>query len=308
MSQSLLLASTQWVLHLLTLLLLPPLIPGLINKVKAVMAGRNGPPVLQLYYDLAKLAHKRAVFSRTTTWVFLAGPIGAVAAALVAGLLVPFGQTGTLLPFEGDVILFAYLFGLARFLTVLSALDTGSSFEGMGAAREVAFSALAEPALFLGFAALAKASSSLSLSTMLLGSGLGSGRIAGPLILVLVGWATVFLAENARIPVDDPNTHLELTMIHEVMVLDHSGRPLALVLYGASLKLLVLGAMLLDPLLPRAPRAWQNWLLFYAGLGGLAVAVGLVESMTARFRMTKVPQFLIAGILASAFAFLLLLV
>jgi formate hydrogenlyase subunit 4 len=308
MSQPLLPLSIQWAVHLLTLLLLPPLIPGLINKVKAVMAGRNGPPVFQLYYDLGKLAHKRAVFSRTTTWVFLAGPIGTVAAGLVAGLLVPFGHTGTPLSFEGDVILFAYLFGLARFLTVLSALDTGSSFEGMGAAREVAFSALAEPALFLGFAALAKASSSLSLSTMLLGSGLGSGRIAGPLILVLVGWAIVFLAENARIPVDDPNTHLELTMIHEVMVLDHSGRPLALVLYGASLKLLVLGAMLMDPLLPRAPQAWQNWLIFYGGLGVLAVAVGLVESMSARFRMTKVPQFLIAGILASAFAFLLLLV
>jgi formate hydrogenlyase subunit 4 len=308
MSQSLLPLSIQWAVHLLTLLLLPPLIPGLINKVKAVMAGRNGPPVLQLYYDLAKLARKRAVFSRTTTWVFLAGPIGTVAVGLVTGLLVPFGHTGTMLPFEGDVILFAYLFGLARFLTVLSALDTGSSFEGMGAAREVAFSALAEPALFLGFAALAKASSSLSLSTMLLGSGLGTGRIAGPLILVLVGWAIVFLAENARIPVDDPNTHLELTMIHEVMVLDHSGRPLALVFYGASLKLLVLGAMLMDPLLPRAPHGWQNWLVFYAGLAVLAAAVGLVESMMARFRMTKVPQFLIAGILASAFAFLLLLV
>ena len=308
MSQPLIPVSIQWAVHLLTLLLLPPLVPGLINKVKAVMAGRSGPPVLQLYYDLAKLAHKRAVFSRTTTWVFLAGPIGTVAAGLVAGLLVPFGHTGTPLSFEGDVILFAYLFGLARFLTVLSALDTGSSFEGMGAAREVAFSALAEPALFLGFAALATASSSLSLSTMLLGSGLGSGRSAGPLALVLVGWAIVFLAENARIPVDDPNTHLELTMIHEVMVLDHSGRPLALVLYGASLKLLVLGAMLIDPLLPRAPQAWQNWLIFYVGMGTLAVAVGLVESMMARFRMTKVPQFLIAGILASAFAFLLLLV
>ena len=308
MIQPLIPASIQWALHLLTLALLPPLIPGLINRVKSVMAGRTGPPVFQLYYDLAKLARKRAVFSRTTTWVFLAGPVGTVAAGLVAGLLIPFGHTPTPLAFEGDVILFAYLFGLARFLTVLSALDTGSSFEGMGAAREVTFSALAEPALFLGFAAMAKVSSSLSLSTMLLGPGLGSGRIAGPLILVLVGWAIVYLAENSRIPVDDPNTHLELTMIHEVMVLDHSGRPLALVLYGASLKLLVLGALLVDPLLPRAPHAWQNWLLFYAGTGALAVSVGLVESATARFRMTKVPQFLVVGILASAFAFLLLLV
>jgi formate hydrogenlyase subunit 4 len=308
MSQPLIPLSIQWAVHLLTLLLLPPLIPGLINKVKALVAGRTGPPVLQLYYDLAKLSRKRAIFSRTTTWVFLAGPVGTVAAGLVAGLLVPFGHTGTPLSFEGDVILFAYLFGLARFLTVLSALDTGSSFEGMGAAREVTFSALAEPALFLGFAALAKASSSLSLSTMLLCPGVGSGRIAGPLILVLVGWAIVFLAENARIPVDDPNTHLELTMIHEVMVLDHSGRPFALVLYGSSVKLLVLGAMLMDPLLPRTAHAWQNWLIFYGGLGVLATGVGLVESMMARLRMTKVPQFLIAGILASAFAFLLLLV
>jgi len=126
--------------------------------------------------------------------------------------------------------------------------------------------------------------------------------------LLAAGLFGVLLAENCRVPFDDPNTHLELTMIHEVMVLDHSGRPLALVLYGASLKLLVLGAMLMDPLLPRAPQAWQNWLIFYGGLGVLAVAVGLVESMSARFRMTKVPQFLIAGILASAFAFLLLLV
>jgi len=294
--------STQWVLHLLTLLLLPPLIPGLINKVKAVMAGRSGPPVLQLYYDLAKLARKQAVFSRTTTWVFLAGPVGTVAAGLVAGLLVPFGHTGTPLSFEGDVILFAYLFGLARFLTVLSALDTGSSFEGMGAAREVAFSALAEPALFLGFAALAKASSSLSLSTMLLGSGLGSGRMAGPLILVLVGWAIVFLAENARIPVDDPNTHLELTMIHEVMILDHSGPELAVMQYAAGLKMTIyagLIAALLNPFdVATAPLAAVPAALLIMAL--VAVAVGCVESLTARLRMRLVPRYLMLASLLAA--------
>ena len=149
-------------LHALTVLLLPPLIPGLIAKVKARMAGRTGPPVLQLYYDLAKLVRKQAVYSRTTTWIFLAGPVGSVAALLVASLMVPFGHTPAPVAFEGDVILFAYLLGLARFLTVLAALDTGSAFEGMGAAREVSFSALAEPALFFGFAALAKATGSLS--------------------------------------------------------------------------------------------------------------------------------------------------
>ncbi len=293
-------------LHILTAVLLSPLIPGLINKVKALMAGRQGPPILQLYYDLAKLAHKRAVFSRTTTWVFLAGPIATVAAGLVASLLVPFGHSPAPIHFEGDMILFAYLFGLARFATVLSALDTGSSFEGMGAAREVTFSALAEPALFLGFAALAKSSGSLSLSGMLASPGFAISRATGPLILVLAGWSIVYLAENARIPVDDPNTHLELTMIHEAMVLDHSGRPLALIFYGASLKLLVLGALIVGPLLPRTHSVWLDWVVYFAGMGLLACVVGIVESATARFRMTKVPQFLVAGLLATAFAFFLM--
>ncbi len=141
-------------IHVLAALLLPPLMPGLINKVKALVAGRKGPPVLQLYYDLAKLFRKGTVFSRTTTWVFLAGPVGAVATGWMAALLVPFGHRPAPLHFTGDLILFAYLLALGRFLTVLSALDTGSSFEGMGASREVTFSALAEPALFLGLAAL----------------------------------------------------------------------------------------------------------------------------------------------------------
>jgi len=306
MIDSALVRSLHILLHGLTALLLPPLIPGLINKVKARMAGRTGPPVLQLYYDLARLRRKQAVFSRTTTWVFLAGPVAVVAAGLTAALLVPFGHAPAPIHFQGDMILFAYLFGLARFATVLSALDTGSSFEGMGGAREVTFSALAEPALFLGFAALARSSGSLSLSGMLASPGFAISRATGPLILVLAGWMIVFLTENSRIPVDDPNTHLELTMIHEVMVLDHSGRPFALVLYGASLKLLVLGALIVGPLLPRTSAPWLDWAGFYGAVGLLAVVVGLVESATARFRLNRVPQFLVAGLLATAFAFFLL--
>ena len=306
MTDSTLIRSLHFLLHLLTALLLPPLIPGLINKVKARVAGRQGPPVLQLYYDLARLARKQAVLSRSTTWVFLAGPAAVVAAGLVAALLVPFGHAPAPVHFQGDMILFAYLFGLARFATVLSALDTGSSFEGMGAAREVTFSVLTEPALFLGFAALAKASGSLSLSGMLASPGFAISRATGPLILVLAGWMIVFLTENSRIPVDDPNTHLELTMIHEVMVLAHSGRPFALVLYGASLKLLVLGALIVGPLLPRTSHPWLDWAGFYLAMGLLAVVVGLVESCTARLRMNRVPQFLVAGLLATAFAFFLL--
>jgi len=306
MPDSALVRSLHILLHVLTALLLPPLIPGLINKVKALMAGRTGPPVLQLYYDLAKLARKQAVFSRTTTWVFLAGPSAVVAAGLTAALLVPFGHAPAPVNFQGDMILFAYLFGLARFATVLSALDTGSSFEGMGSAREVTFAALAEPALFLGFAALARSSGSLSLSGMLASPGFAISRATGPLILVLAGWMIVFLVENCRIPVDDPNTHLELTMIHEVMVLDHSGRPFALVLYGASLKLLVLGALIVGPLLPRTSHPWLDWAGFYAAIALLAAGVGLLESSTARLRLNKIPQFLVASLLATAFAFFLL--
>jgi formate hydrogenlyase subunit 4 len=298
----------QVLLHGLTALLIPPLIPGLINKVKAVMAGRTGPRVLQLYYDLAKLARKRAVFSRTTTWVFLLGPVASVSVGLGTALLVPFGHFPALVHFEGDAILFAALFGVARFLTVISALDTGSSFEGMGAAREVTFSALAEPALFLGFAALATSTGSISLSVMLASPHLTMSRAMAPLILVLASWFIVYLTENARIPVDDPNTHLELTMIHEVMVLDHSGRPLALVEYGASLKLLVLGSLILGPLLPRTSHWWLDWIAYFGAMGLLSVAVGLVESTMARFQMNKVPQLLLGAVIASAFAFLLQMV
>ena len=302
----LLLGALQLLAHLLTLLLLSPLLPGLINKVKAVMAGRQGPPVLQLYHDLLKLSRKPALLSRSTTWVFLLGPVASVAVALLAALLVPFGHSPAPIHFQGDLILFAYLFGLGRFASVLSALDTGSSFEGMGAAREVTFAALAEPTLFLGFAALAKSSGSLSLSAMLALHGFALSRAMGPLSLVLAGWGILFLSENARIPVDDPNTHLELTMIHEAMLLDHSGRPLALALYGASLKLMVLGALILGPLLPRSQHGLLDWAAFYGALGLLCVAVGLVESVTARFRLAKVSQLLVAALLATSFAFFLL--
>ena len=294
------------ILQVLTALLLPPLLPGLINKVKARAAGRTGPPVTQLYHDLLKLSRKETLLSSATTWIFLLGPVASVAVGLVAALLVPFGHSPAPVHFEGDLILFAYLFGLSRFAGVLSALDTGSSFEGMGAAREVAFAALAEPTLFLGFAALARATGSLSLSGLLGTGGISLSRVTGPLVLVLTGWLIVFLAENARIPVDDPDTHLELTMIHEVMILDHSGRPLALAQYGASLKLLVLGALILGPVLPRTGHPVSDWLVFYGGMGGLCVAVGLVESSTARFRLAKVSQLLVAGLLACAFAFFLL--
>ncbi|MFL5250870.1 MAG: respiratory chain complex I subunit 1 family protein [Myxococcales bacterium] len=289
--------------HLAAFLLLPPLLLGVINKTKAAFAGRKGPPVLQSYYDLAKLWRKGSVFSVTTTWVFKAGPVVAVATALFAALLVPVAGHAPL-SFEGDAILFAYLFALGRFFTIAAALDTGSAFEGMGGAREATFSSLAEPALFFGLLVLGRLSRSLSLAAMLAGN--WPPRATAALLLVVAAVFIVLLAENSRIPFDDPNTHLELTMIHEVMVLDHGGPALGVVLYGASVKLFVLAAVVVGIALPHPASPAIAWAIFLGGILAVSVAIGVVESAMARLRLVHVPSLLVAACLLSAFGIVLL--
>jgi formate hydrogenlyase subunit 4 len=296
-------------LQLLGFLLAPPLLVGVIGRVKARVAGREGPPLLQPWLDLRRLAGKGAVYGRTTTWVFRAGPVVGLAAILAAGLLVPLGAPGAAVAFAGDFVLLAALLGLARFVPVIAALDTGSSFEGMGAAREVSFSALAEPALFLGFLSLVRSTGGLDL-THLLGDGLAAAwQTDGPaLLLVALSVFVVALAENARLPVDDPATHLELTMVHEVMVLDHSGPDLALIQYGAALKLYLFGAVVVKLALgARFADPLAAFAAFLAGQVAFAVAIGLVESTMARLRLVKVPQLLIGASVLSGFALVLLL-
>jgi formate hydrogenlyase subunit 4 len=288
-------------------LLLAPLLPAVVNRTKAVFAGRRGPPLMQGYRDLAKLLSKAAVYSRTTTWIFRAGPTVGLAAVVVALAMLPWAGGTALVSFAGDMVLFATLFGLARFLTILAALDTGSAFEGMGASREAWFSALTEPALLLALAALARLSGSLSLSGILGGPGVGGG--AGAALLLAAGASlVVFIAENARIPVDDPETHLELTMIHEVMVLDHGGVDLAYIQYGSAVKLWALGGVVVAML---APRTGVRLADLGIGLGGMAcvgIATGVLESVTARLRLARVPQLLVAAIAMSALAMALALV
>lgn len=290
------------------LLTMPPLLLGVINKTKAWFGGRQGPPWLQSYYDLYKLMCKGLVLSRTTTRVFRLGPVVTLAAVALAGLLVPLGNARAPISFTGDLILFAYLFGLARFLTTAAALDTGSAFEGMGAAREVTFACLTEPALLFAFLVLAKISGSLTLTHMLKGPAGGfSAEVAAPLTLVGIGLFVIMLAETCRIPVDDPNTHLELTMIHEVMVLDHSGPLFGVILYAAALKLFVIGAVLLHVVAPfQAGEAWINWPLFALKMLGLAAVIGVLESVMARLQMRHVPYLLTAAMLFCGFGFLLL--
>ncbi len=288
-------------------LALSPLLLGIINRTKAMVGGRNGPPLLQPYYDLLKLLGKGAVYSRTTTWIFRAGPMITLAGVLLAAALVPLGPCPSLVSFNGDLILLAYLLGVGRMCTVLAALDTGSPFEGMGASREVLFSALAEPALLLGLAAIARDTRVTSLQEIHVTLGGGEWANSGlTLALVAVALLVVLLAENCRIPVDDPNTHLELTMIHEVMVLDHGGPDLAFILYSAALKLWVLGALLIDLVLPADTGvAAIDIVVALAGMFALAVLVGLVESSMARLRLIRVPQLLVGAIALSGLALVL---
>jgi len=289
-------------LQLAMLLALPPLLPGVIGRVKAWFAGRRGRPLLQTYHDLFKLLGKGAVYSRTTTWLFRAGPVVSLACLILAGLIVPLSGPRAPFGFTGDVVLFAALFALARFFTLAAALDTGSSFEGMGASRDAALSALAEPTLFLVLAIMCLPGGAPSFAgawTALSPGASGVGR--APWFAAAAALFVVYLAENSRIPVDDPETHLELTMIHEVMVLDHGGPDLAFILYGSALKLFVLGAVLVHLVLPfPASGSWTFAATLVAGELALGVVVGTVESIMARQRLQQVPQLLIGAFAIAA--------
>jgi formate hydrogenlyase subunit 4 len=296
-------------LHAALALALAPLLPGIVARTKARFAGRVGPPLLQPYRDLARLLCKGAVYGAGTTWIFRAGPVAALAALALATALVPFGGAPALVGFAGDFVVLASLLAVARFATVLAALDTGSSFEGMGASREVTFAALAEPALLLGLAVLTRVSGGLSLSVMLPGVTVDAWRQAAPaLALLAVTLLALFLAENGRIPVDDPTTHLELTMIHEVMILDHGGVDLAYLLYGAALKLWLLGALVVGVVVPvRTGSPWVDGAAALAGLAALAVLTGVIESSMARLRLVRVPQLLVGAGVLSVLALVLVL-
>lgn len=294
---------------LLVVLAAAPALPGLATRTRALLTGRRGAPALQLYRDLAKLLRKSVVYSRTTSVVFRIGPLLALATVLAAGALLPLDGHSALLSFSGDLVAFVGLLGLGRFALVMAGLDTGSSFEGMGASREVTVAAFAEPALFLCLTVLVLATGELSLAGML-GDRL-SGVWAGASPSLVLAAAALFmltLAETSRVPVDDPATHLELTMIHEVIVLDHSGPELAMLLYANAVKLALFGALVVGVLIPLGSLPpWLAILVLVGGLGLVAVAIGIVESSMARLRMNRLPQFLVAASALAVFGVILLL-
>jgi formate hydrogenlyase subunit 4 len=295
------------VIALLVLVIAAPIVAGVVSRTKAIMAGRRGPPLWQLYADLWKLARRGVVYSTTTTWMFRLAPVMLVATTIVAASLLPLDGRGSLLRFAGDAVAFAYLLALGRFVLVLAALDTGSSFEGMGASREVTFASFVEPGLFIAVAALAVMAHDLSLSAML---GAAPRPTDATTVSVMVA-ASVFmlaLAECSRVPVDDPATHLELTMVHEVMVLDHSGPDLAMILYANALKLALFAGIIVNVVLPQ-PRAggWLGIAVLLGSVIAVGIAVGLVESVMARLRLPKVPLYIAASSALALFGLVLLL-
>ncbi|MDF2691797.1 MAG: hycD [Labilithrix sp.] len=297
--------TTFLVLHIVVLLALPTFVVGTINRTKALWSGRCGPPFAQLVFDIVRLVRKRAVYSRVTTPVFRLTPWLGLATAFAAGLVVPVLGGAAPVRFPFDFVAFAYVWGLGRVALMLGALDTGSAFEGMGASREASFAALLEPAFFLVAGAACLLTNERSFAAVL--ELRPTDAVHGVAwVASIVALFVVVQVESARMPVDDPTTHLELTMVHEVMILDHSGPDLAALYAGAAMKLTVglsLVAALVNPAAGRAGplmTAAINVVLTLA----LAIVVGTVESLVARLKMRAVPQYIMAGIIAAGVALL----
>ncbi len=289
-------------------ILAAPLFPGIILKVKAFFAGKQGPPLLIKYYTLVKLLRKGSVYSTSSTFVFKLGPIVSFASALIVLLFFPFAGVAPLFSFHGDVIVLFYLMGIGRFFTVVAALDTASPFEGMGAAREVFFSTVAELTIFTVLILFYRLNGSLSFAEYFTGEApISLMSDSGALLLfVIVSMFMVLLTENSRVPVDDPATHLELTMIHEVMILDHSGPDLALIELGSFYKLFFYSAFITNIIYPFSiTNGVAGWFIFYIILALLYVAIGLTESIMARFKMDLVAKFILTSFALVFFAAIL---
>ena len=293
----------RWVSGIAAALIFAPLLPGIINKVKAFFAGRKGPRVTQLYFDLAKLIKKESVISASSGGILKVAPAVILSLTIMALALLPMSGVFSPLSFDGDVLLFFYFLGSCRLLSVLAALETGSSFEGMGAAREVFFSALAEAALFAVLAFLTIFSGKFNLAGMFCIRGVESWSTFTPVLLAVISLFLIMLVENCRVPFDDPETHLELTMIHEAMILDYAGFDLAAILYSSALKLWIFAALIASLLIPAGVLPlWGEIAAIAGGIILTAVITGIVESCMARYRFLKVPPLLIAAVVLPVLA------
>jgi len=275
-----------------------PLLSALILKVKAFFGGRKGPPVLINYYTLAKLFKKGSVYSVSTTRIFKLGPMAGLAASVTALMFLPIAGFRPVFSFEGDVLFILYLLGLGRFFTIAAAMDTASPFEGMGAAREAYFPIICEATMFMVLILFYILSGHLSLAAYFSADiPLEFWRVSHATILfVIISLFIVLLTENSRVPVDDPATHLELTMIHEVMVLDHSGPDLGFIELGSFCKLFFYSTILSRLAFPfDLGGPGLNVAAFFVSTAFIYAAVGVTESVMARYRMDKVPKFILTS-------------
>jgi formate hydrogenlyase subunit 4 len=297
------------VCHVAVLLIAPIYVVGIINRVKAYWAGRRGPKLYQSFFDMLRLMRKTPVYSEVTSWIFPVSSTVVLATAVTSSLVSPIFPGFAPFGFPGDFLAFAYLLGLGKLFMMLSALDTGSPFEGMGASREATYSALAEPVLLLGLGTLAWSSGSTTFQDLVIPEA-SFGMNVGLRSAIAAGLYIVLLIEAARIPTDDPTTHLELTMVHEVMILDHSGPELGFMQQASALKMTVLMGVIAAILNPFNAEGSVAQLCLavvtsVALIGLLAGSVGLVESLIARFRFRSLPLFTLAGFVVVMFVLVL---
>jgi formate hydrogenlyase subunit 4 len=302
--------------QMLVVLALAPLLSGFVRVVKARLVRRRGPPLLQPYSDLARLLGKQVVLADNASWLFRVTPYLVFAATWVAAALVPTFATGLVFSWSADLIAIVALIASARFFTALAGLDIGTSFGGIGSSREVMFASLAEPAMIMIIFTLALIAGSTQLSTIAQIMAHPELGLRVSLALALVALILVAIAENARIPVDNPATHLELTMVHEAMVLEYSGRHLALVDLAAMLKLLLYVSLIACIFVPwgiaqpgDGPLAFLGGLALYPlKLAVAGVMLAVFETSIAKMRVFRVPEFLGVALMLSLLATLFLFV
>ncbi len=278
-------------INLIILLFVPFLMMGLIKKTKSFWGGRKGPSIMQPWFDFVRLMKKDFVISNTTSAVFKITPVITFASVIFAGLFVPLASGSAIVNIPVGLIVFAYILGLGKFFALISAMDTGSSFEGMGASREACFTSIVEPAFFMVIGSIMALTGNYTFDS--LGKILSSAGTYGILIIVFTALVLfiMLLTEGSRVPVDDPATHLELTMIHEVMILDNSGSDLALLTWANGIKMLLISSLIAYMVIPSNVSDFVGVLLYLGVIALLSVIIGTVESSMARIRMSHVFEF-----------------
>ena len=283
--------------------------PGIILRIKSLASGRKGPGVFQPVRDVILLMRKGSVFSTTTGLIFQIAPVITLSTVVCAVMVMPFANQTALISFEGDFVFFSYMLALGRFFAIISALDTGSSFEGMGASREAFFSMLIEPAFFILMAAFSMFTGFTSFSDIFSHFFITGNHYV--LIYSIIGFYIFIqtaLIENSRLPVDDPKTHLELTMVHEVMILDNSGFDKAMIHIGTWLKFAIYGSLMYNVIVPSGWNILLQIALFLTVQAVFALIVGLLESFRARNKMNKNPKFILSVSAVAMIAFVIILI